>query len=170
MGALYATSLFIGWNSASTVQPIIAVERSVFYRERAAGYYSGSLYALSQGVTELPYATIQALIYCIITYSLIQFQWTAAKFLWFFLFILLSFVYFTFYGMMAIGITPNKQISVVLSSFLFSLWNLNCGLLIPQPVSACLLPVLFLCLVNMVDTVLSWTRSKCLHGGAGFHG
>ena len=84
------------------------------------------MYALPQGTMELPYAVVQTLLCCLLTYSMIQFQWTATKLWWFFLF-LLSFLYFTFYGMKAIVITPNKKFSVVLSSFLSSLWNLNCG-------------------------------------------
>ncbi|KAF2301169.1 hypothetical protein GH714_020610 [Hevea brasiliensis] len=48
IGAMYAAVLFIGINNCSTVQPVIAVERSVFYRERAAGMYSALPYALAQ--------------------------------------------------------------------------------------------------------------------------
>lgn len=48
MGALYATVLFLGFNNASTVQPVVAVERSVFYREKAAGLYHPLPYSLAQ--------------------------------------------------------------------------------------------------------------------------
>ena len=48
MGALYAAVLFLGVNNASSVQPVVAVERSVFYRERAAGMYSPMPYAFAQ--------------------------------------------------------------------------------------------------------------------------
>lgn len=48
MGALYAAVLFLGVNNASSVQPVVAVERSVFYRERAAGMYSPLPYAFAQ--------------------------------------------------------------------------------------------------------------------------
>ena len=136
MGALYSTSLFVGWNSASTVQPVVAVERAVFYRERAAGLYSGAPYALAFGIMEIPYTLVQTFVYAVITYSMIQFQWTAAKFWWYTLFMFLSFLYFTYYGMAIIGVTPNKQISIVVTSFIFSLWNLLCGFLVPQPVSS----------------------------------
>ena len=45
LGATYAAVLFLGATNASAVQSVIATERTVFYRERAAGMYS-----------ELPYA------------------------------------------------------------------------------------------------------------------
>lgn len=48
IGAMYAAVLFVGINNCSTVQPIVAIERTVFYRERAAGMYSALPYALAQ--------------------------------------------------------------------------------------------------------------------------
>jgi hypothetical protein len=53
MGALYATVIFLGITNASTVQPIVAVERSVFYRERAAGMYAPMPYAIAQVQTKV---------------------------------------------------------------------------------------------------------------------
>ncbi|KAH9560799.1 hypothetical protein CY35_06G126700 [Sphagnum magellanicum] len=131
MGALYATVIFLGITNASTVQPIVAVERSVFYRERAAGMYAPMPYAIAQGLVEIPYILAQAIIYSTITYAMINFQWTAAKFFWYLLFMFLTFCYFAFYGMMAIGLTPSQQLAAIISSFFYSLWNLFCGFLIP---------------------------------------
>ena len=48
MGALYAASLFLGVNNASSVQPVVSIERTVFYREKAAGMYSPFAYAMAQ--------------------------------------------------------------------------------------------------------------------------
>ncbi|KAJ7527679.1 hypothetical protein O6H91_16G066100 [Diphasiastrum complanatum] len=48
MGAMFSSVLFIGINNASTVQPIVEIERTVCYRERAAGMYSALAYALAQ--------------------------------------------------------------------------------------------------------------------------
>lgn len=48
MGSLFAAVLFIGVNNASSVQPVVDVERTVFYREKAAGMYSAMPYALAQ--------------------------------------------------------------------------------------------------------------------------
>lgn len=53
MGALYASCLFLGVNNASSVQPIVSIERTVFYREKAAGMYSPIPYAVAQ-VTVMP--------------------------------------------------------------------------------------------------------------------
>ena len=48
IGSMYASVLFLGIQNAMTVQPIVAVERTVFYRERAAGMYSALAYAFAQ--------------------------------------------------------------------------------------------------------------------------
>ena len=48
LGATYAAILFLGASNATAVQPVVAVERTVFYRERAAGMYSELPYAFAQ--------------------------------------------------------------------------------------------------------------------------
>lgn len=48
LGAIYAAVLFLGATNASAVQSVVAIERTVFYRERAAGMYSELPYAFAQ--------------------------------------------------------------------------------------------------------------------------
>lgn len=48
MGSMYAAVLFLGVQNATSVQPVVAIERTVFYRERAAGMYSALPYAVGQ--------------------------------------------------------------------------------------------------------------------------
>lgn len=48
MGSMYAAVPFIGVQNASSVQPVVAIERTVFYRERAAGMYSAFPYTFAQ--------------------------------------------------------------------------------------------------------------------------
>lgn len=45
---MYAAVIFVGINNCQTVQPIVAIERTVFYRERAAGMYAPMPYAIAQ--------------------------------------------------------------------------------------------------------------------------
>ncbi|XVF05337.1 hypothetical protein REPUB_Repub05bG0163600 [Reevesia pubescens] len=133
MSALYASCLFLGVNNASSVQPIVSIERTVFYREKAAGLYAPTSYAAAQGLVELPYIAVQTILFGIITYFMINFERTASKFFLYLLFMFLTFTYFTFYGMMAVGLTPSQQMAAVVSSAFYSLWNLLSGFLIPKP-------------------------------------
>ncbi|CAI0540631.1 unnamed protein product [Linum tenue] len=132
MGALYSACIFLGVSNASSVQPIVAIERTVFYREKAAGMYSPLAYAAAQGIVEIPYILVQTIIYCVITYFMIKFEQNAGKFFLYMLFMFLTFTYFTFYGMMAVGLTPTQNIAAVVSSAFYSLWNLLSGFLIPK--------------------------------------
>ncbi len=51
LGAMYGATLFIGVNNSTTVQPVVAIERTIFYRERAAGMYAAVPYAIAQVLT-----------------------------------------------------------------------------------------------------------------------
>ncbi|PKA46824.1 Pleiotropic drug resistance protein 12 [Apostasia shenzhenica] len=133
IGSMYAAILFVGINNCSTVQPIVSVERTVFYRERAAGMYSAMPYAIAQVIVEIPYVIIQALYYALIVYSMMSFQWTAAKFMWFYFISFFSFLYFTYYGMMTVSISPNHQVAAIFAATFYSLFNLFSGFFIPKP-------------------------------------
>ncbi|KAF3450289.1 hypothetical protein FNV43_RR06369 [Rhamnella rubrinervis] len=111
MGSMYAAVLFLGVKNSSVVQPVVAVERTVFYRERAAGMYSAFPYAVAQVLIEVPYVFVQAMVYGIIVYVMVGFEWTVAKFLWYLFFMYVTFLYFTYYGMMSVALTPNQHVS-----------------------------------------------------------
>ncbi|OMO80632.1 hypothetical protein COLO4_24018 [Corchorus olitorius] len=136
MGSLYAAVLFIGFQNSAAVQPVVAVERTVFYRERAAGMYSALPYAFGQVAIELPYIFVQTVIYGVIVYSMIGFEWDIAKFFWFIFFMYFTFLYFTFYGMMCVAVTPNHNIAAIVSSAFFAIWNLFSGFIVPRPASS----------------------------------
>jgi len=48
LGAMFSTVMFLGTMNAVGVQPVVDIERTVLYRERAAGMYSALPYALGQ--------------------------------------------------------------------------------------------------------------------------
>ncbi|KAK4834395.1 hypothetical protein QYF36_021902 [Acer negundo] len=132
LGAMYCAVLFLGASNATAVQPVVSVERTVFYRERAAGMYSALPYAFAQVAIEVIYVAIQTVIYSLILYSMIGFEWQVGKFFWFFYFILMCFIYFTMYGMSLVALTPGVQIAAIVMSFFLSFWNLFAGFMIPR--------------------------------------
>ncbi|XP_038993312.1 ABC transporter G family member 39-like isoform X1 [Hibiscus syriacus] len=132
-GAMYCAVFFLGAVNTATVQGVVAIERTVFYRERAAGMYSALPYAFAQVAIEIIYTAIQTVIYTGLLYSMIGYEWKADKFLWFYYFITASFIYFTLYGMMIIALTPGPQIAAIVMSFFLSFWNIFSGFLIPRP-------------------------------------
>ncbi|CAH9122315.1 unnamed protein product [Cuscuta epithymum] len=133
MGSMYAAILFIGVQHASAVQPVVVVERTIFYREKAAGMYSAFPYAISQVVIEIPYIILQSAVYCGIVYAMVGFEWTPAKFLWYFFMMFFSLLYFTLYGMMCVAVTSNEGIAAIISVFFYTMWNLFSGFNVPRP-------------------------------------
>ncbi|GAB4820274.1 hypothetical protein N2152v2_007320 [Parachlorella kessleri] len=131
-GVLYAATLFVGATNAMTVQHVASMQRSVSYRERAAGMYGALPFSLAQLLVEVPYLLIQGAFFCCIAYFMIHFEYTAAKFFLFYLFFVLTLGYFTLMGIMNAMLTPNVALSNLLTSFLFGFWNLMSGFLIPQ--------------------------------------
>ncbi|KAB1215924.1 Pleiotropic drug resistance protein 2 [Morella rubra] len=133
LGATYAAILFLGATNASAVQSVVSVERTVFYRERAAGMYSELPYAFAQVAIETIYVAIQTFVYSLLLYSMIGYHWKVDKFLYFYYFIFMCFTYFSMYGMMVVALTPGHQIAAIAMSFFLSFWNLFSGFLIPRP-------------------------------------
>ncbi|PKA53837.1 Putative pleiotropic drug resistance protein 7 [Apostasia shenzhenica] len=133
IGSMYAATLFIGMQNAQTIQPVVDVERTVFYREKSAGMYSPLSYAFAQVAIEIPYTLLQSITYGAIVYIMIDFQWTMAKFCWYILFTFCTFLYFTYYGMMAVSLTPNSEITEVVAGVFYGIWNLFAGFIVPRP-------------------------------------
>ncbi|GMH30152.1 hypothetical protein Nepgr_031995 [Nepenthes gracilis] len=133
LGAMYSAVLFLGAANAATVQAVVTIERTVFYRERAAGMYSALPYAFAQVAIETIYVLIQTLLYTLLLYSMIGFEWKIGKFTYFYYFVVMSFIYFTMYGMMLVALTPGHQIGSIVMSFFLSIWNLFAGFLVPRP-------------------------------------
>ncbi|KAK4252850.1 hypothetical protein QN277_010993 [Acacia crassicarpa] len=133
MGSMYTAVLFLGVQNSSSVQPVVAVERTVFYRERAAGMYSALPYALAQVLIEIPYVFVQSVTYGIIVYAMIGFDWTAEKFFWYLFFMFFTLMYFTYYGMMAVAVTPNHHVAAIVAAAFYGIWNLFSGFVVPRP-------------------------------------
>lgn len=89
-----------------------------------------------QVMIEIPYIFIQTIVYGIIVYSMIGYEWTVVKFFWHLFFMFFTLLYFTFYGMMTVAVTPNHNIAAIISSAFFALWNLFSGFIVPRTVSA----------------------------------
>ncbi|XP_022764631.1 pleiotropic drug resistance protein 2-like isoform X2 [Durio zibethinus] len=132
LGAMYSAVLFLGATNTTAVQSVVAVERTVFYRERAAGMYSPLPYAFAQVAIEAIYVSIQTFVYSLLLFLMIGFHKDVGKFFLFYYFISMCFMYFTLYGMMLVALTPNHQFAAIVMSFFLSFWNLFSGFLIPR--------------------------------------
>ncbi|GLT75340.1 hypothetical protein SLA2020_470720 [Shorea laevis] len=132
LGAMYSAVLFLGATKTSAVQPIVAIERTVFYCERAAGMYSPLPYGFSQVAIGAIYVSIQTFVYSVLLFFIIGFHFEVGKFILFYYFILMCSMYFTLYGMKLVALTPSHQIAAIVMSFFLSFWNLFSGFFIPR--------------------------------------
>ncbi|KAH7847927.1 hypothetical protein Vadar_031716 [Vaccinium darrowii] len=132
MGSMFVAIIFIGGHNITSVQPVVAIERTVFYRERSAGMYSALPFVFGQVAIEIPYVLVQTIIYVVIVYAMIGFEWTTDKFFWYLFFMYFTLLYFTFYGMMSVAVTPNHNIAAIVSSFFYLVWILFSEFIIPK--------------------------------------
>ena len=93
---------------------------------------------LLQVVIEIPYATIQVLFYALIVYGMLGYEWMASKFLMYFFFMWISVLNFIYYGMMVLAVSPNQETAAILTGFLYNIWTLFAGFVIPRKVPTCL--------------------------------
>jgi hypothetical protein len=90
-------------------------------------------------VIEIPYVFVQTLVYTLITYAMLFFEWTATKFLWYFYCVFCLIIGFAYYGMMMVALTANEQLATIAATFFYSVFNLYAGFMIPLPVGTLLL-------------------------------
>jgi ABC-type multidrug transport system permease subunit len=70
-----------------------------------------------------------------IPYVLVQIAWEAAKFFWLLYTMFCTLLYFLYFGMMTVSLTPNIQVASILTSLFYIMQNLMSGYIVPGPVS-----------------------------------
>ncbi|XAR52748.1 hypothetical protein NMG60_11020974 [Bertholletia excelsa] len=133
LGSIFSATIFLGINNSSSILPYVSMERTVLYRERFAGMYEPWAYALAQIVIEVPYILAQTITFVIITYPMIGLYSAAYKVFWYFYTMFCTLLYFTYFGMLLIAITPSFPVAAILQSAFYSLFSLFCGFLVPWP-------------------------------------
>ncbi|KQK15967.1 hypothetical protein BRADI_1g26040v3 [Brachypodium distachyon] len=133
LGAIYAAVFFLGASTSFSILPVVSIERTVFYREKAAGMYSPLSYAVAQALVEFVYSAAQGILYTVLFYGMVGFEWKADKFFYFMFFLVACFTYFTLYSMMLIACTPSQILGSVLVAFSLTQWNIFAGFLISRP-------------------------------------
>jgi len=90
----------------------------------------------AQVIIEIPYIFVQTVVYGVIVYAMIGFEWTAGKFFWYIFCMFFTLLYFTLYGMMSVAVTPNHSIAAITASAIFAIWNIFSGFVVPRTVSS----------------------------------
>ncbi|KAL3714540.1 hypothetical protein ACJRO7_006455 [Eucalyptus globulus] len=133
LGSMYVFVQFLGVGNANSVLPFVATERIVVYRERFAGMYSSWSYSFAQVVIEVPYIFLQTVLFVLITYPAIGFYVSFYKVFWYFYTIFCTLLYYNYFGMMLVSLTPTYRVAAVFASFAYTMFNLFAGFLITGP-------------------------------------
>ncbi|KAG0466701.1 hypothetical protein HPP92_018281 [Vanilla planifolia] len=132
-GSLFIAIIFMGINNCSTAIPMVAIEQTVFYRERFARMYSPCAHSAAKAVIELPYVFFQVVMFVSITYPTIGYYWSISKFSWFFFAIFSTLLYYAYLGMLLMSLSPNSQVAMIFSSFCYPILSLFAGYILPGP-------------------------------------
>ncbi|KAK4559505.1 hypothetical protein RGQ29_008644 [Quercus rubra] len=132
-GAMFILMQFMGVCNCSGILPYIFTERNVAYRERFSGMYSLWAYSFAQVAVEIPYIFFQAILFTIITYPATDFYWSAYKVFWYFYTMFSMLLFYSYFGMLFVSLTPTHLLASVLAGFSYTILNLFSGFLIPGP-------------------------------------
>lgn len=111
---------------------VVAQERAVLYRERAAGQYSAAMYVWSGFIVELPYLVVQVIVFAPISYFLVRFSISAGSFFFYCLVFLLSLVLYTSFGQAVLYLSPNVQAAQSLGATTLVVIDIFKGFVLPR--------------------------------------
>eukprot|EP00668_Euglena_longa_P010950 GGOE01013286.1.p1 GENE.GGOE01013286.1~~GGOE01013286.1.p1 ORF type:complete len:285 (+),score=106.84 GGOE01013286.1:2-856(+) len=132
VGLQFMVLLFIGILFANTVQGLIAVERTVFYRERASHMYYPWVYDTAMGIAELPYVTFNCAVLTCIYYWMVGLNSDAAVFFSWFLVFWLYVLFYTYLGLFLACVMPTEELATVVAGAVTSLGSLLAGFMLPK--------------------------------------
>ncbi|KAG7023556.1 ABC transporter G family member 39, partial [Cucurbita argyrosperma subsp. argyrosperma] len=88
--------------------------------------------SINKVAIEFPYTLVQVALYAVIVYAMMGYEWTASKFLLNYFFMFITILYFIYYGMVVVAVSPNQATASMLTGFSYSVWNLFTGFVIPR--------------------------------------
>ncbi|KAL4448626.1 hypothetical protein ABPG75_005845 [Micractinium tetrahymenae] len=132
MGMLFMTLSSLGQVNMGSIVIVAAQERTVLYRERAAGMYSALMYVNAAALVELPWLLLQVFLFSPVAYFMIGFHGTAGHFFFFLLVLYLALLVYTFFGQMCLYITPNVQAAQALAAVLAGMFDIFNGFFLPK--------------------------------------
>lgn len=115
LGVLVFTVSFASIITFTTSAPVYAIQRGVFYREKAGSYYRPEAYTAAMLVTEIPWLAASLLCFLVIMYPLVGLEWTATVFFSHYLAVLICMVYFMWVAQAFIYFLPTLQLAQILS-------------------------------------------------------
>ncbi|EFA77373.1 ABC transporter G family protein [Heterostelium album PN500] len=129
---MFFSLVFFGMSSVSTI-PTTCMDRAVFYREQASGFYRETTYFLSHIVSNYPFIFVIVLLYSVPLYFLVQLDTDPFSKFFFFIFILyMASVQFDAIAFLCSLVLPNDVVASSVCGLVFSLSSLFAGFMISR--------------------------------------
>eukprot|EP00644_Phytophthora_capsici_P011335 jgi/Phyca11/110336/e_gw1.18.139.1 len=125
MGMVFSVMGFVGFTCFTGMVPVVAAERSVFYRERASQTYNAFWYFFASSVIEIPYAMMGVMLCMVVFYPVVGFTGVGAFFT-FYLILVLCVLFQSYLAELMVFLSPNMEVAEILGmvvnliTFLFS--------------------------------------------------
>ncbi|GAM21919.1 hypothetical protein SAMD00019534_050940 [Acytostelium subglobosum LB1] len=132
--AIIFFSLLFGGMCAIAIIPVVCLERSVYYRERSAGFYRVSPYMLTYLISGYPFLFLAVVAYVVPVFFITDMNGGHSQKFFFFLFIL--FIVYITMDMIAFFLSsamPNDVVATLIMGVMLSLSSLFAGFMIPRP-------------------------------------
>ncbi|ETO60182.1 hypothetical protein F444_21581, partial [Phytophthora nicotianae P1976] len=113
MGVLFATVLFLSMGQSSQVPTYIA-ERDIFYKQRAANFFSTKTYVLATSASQIPLILAESLIFGVMVYWICGFEADAMRFIIFEIILFLTNLAMGMWFSFLAAISPNANVAAPL--------------------------------------------------------
>jgi len=114
-------------------EPYYIMARSVFNREASSKMYSGTVFAIGQLASELPFSVACAVVFFLLFYFPAHFQYSSNRAGYFFAFTLLVEIFSVTLAQAIAAMSPSIYMAALLNPFMIIIFSLFCGVTIPKP-------------------------------------
>ncbi|BGP12093.1 hypothetical protein JCM10213_005199 [Rhodosporidiobolus nylandii] len=112
------------------IQPLFLQNRHTFVREASSRTYSATVFGLAQLIAEIPYSILCAVLFFLIFYYPIGFQYDSDRAGYHFLFVLLLEIYSITLGQAIAALSPSEHVAESANPFLIVIFTVFCGVTI----------------------------------------
>ena len=128
LGLVFIMLTFTACINSTSVLELIHQERPSFNRERFAGCYSVTAYALAWLLVEIPYVLLQSLLFLGLLYFTAHFSGDFWRVVWFWVFLFLYMLFATAFGQALAALTPSTQTAQTVYNTLAPLFSIMSGM------------------------------------------
>lgn len=146
------------------IEPFWIMSRSVWIREETSKTFSGTVFAATQLISELPYALVCSTVFFVVEYYLVGFPTASNRAGYFWVITFLTELFAITVGTAIASFCKNAYLASLFTPFLIVIFSLTCGILTPPNLFSSKLYSDFLYQVNPIRFAISPLIANVLEG------